>query len=95
MSGGATLAGMNRGLLPSGVPASWQHRFEITSFTFHVELRSTSNHPDVQRKHVVMLAGKDLVASVDHEFVPLSIEPIGGMVDGGSSLCQNRIRADH
>jgi len=31
----------------------------------HVELRAAARHPHVQWKHLVMLAGQDLVANLD------------------------------
>ena len=33
----------------------------------HVELRAAAGHPDVQREHVVVLAGEDLVADLDDQ----------------------------
>ena len=38
----------------------------------HVELRAAAGHPDMQREHVVMLAGEDLVADLDDQLVDCS-----------------------
>ena len=37
----------------------------------HVELRAAAGHPDMQREHVVMLPGQDLVADLDDQPVGL------------------------
>ena len=53
----------------------------------HVELGAAARHPDMQRKHVVMLAGEDLVADLNDQFVALVVEPLAGVVgDGGGFL---------
>src|SRR6266404_9802256 len=61
----------------------------------HVELRSTSCHPHVQRKHVFVLAGKDLITSLDDESVSLVVEPLSGMVGLSGAFFQRRICCDH
>ena len=61
----------------------------------HVELGPASRHPDVQREHVFVLAGKDLVASVHDEPVTLVIEPLPGMVGIGGAFFQRRVCCDH
>jgi hypothetical protein len=61
----------------------------------HVELRAAAGHPDVQRKHVVMLAGEYFVADPDDQLVTPVVEPIAGMVRIGGGLFQNGIRGDH
>jgi hypothetical protein len=35
----------------------------------HVELGAAAGHPDMQRKHVVMLAGEDFVAGLNDQLV--------------------------
>ena len=61
----------------------------------HVELRAAAGHPDVQRKHVVMLAGEDLVADLDDQLVRLVVEPPAGMVGVGRRLLQDGVGGDH
>src|ERR1700749_1491282 len=39
----------------------------MTSFTFMLNLRSASSHPNMKRKHVRMFAGDDLVTSLNDE----------------------------
>jgi hypothetical protein len=78
----------------SGVPASWQLRLEITSLTFMFELRAATGHPDVQRKHIVVLAGQDFIAGLDDQFVALIIEPVVVMVGDGTGFPQRRIGRD-
>ena len=40
----------------------------------HVELRSASRHPYVQRKHVVMLAAQNFVADLHNQLVVLAVK---------------------
>src|SRR5215470_15865141 len=61
----------------------------------HIELRATTRHPDMQRKHVVVLASQDFVAGLNDQFVALTIEPLAGIVGGGGGLLQRRIGRDH
>ena len=61
----------------------------------HVELRAAAGHPDVQREHVVMLAGEDFVADLNDQLVSLVIEPLAGMIGVGRRLLQDRIGGDH
>ena len=49
----------------------------------------------MQRKHVVMLAGQDLVAHPDDQIVCRRIEPLAGMVGIGAGLFQDGIGANH
>ena len=44
----------------------------------HIELCAAARHPHVQRKHVVVLAGQNLVAGLDDQLVPLIVEPFAG-----------------
>ena len=46
----------------------------------HVELGATAGHPDVQRKHVVMLAGEDLVTGLSDKFVLRIAQPLAIMI---------------
>ena len=55
---------VNRRLLPSArarelTAAVGNHLVDV-----HVELRAAARHPDMQREHVVVLAGEDLVAGL-------------------------------
>src|SRR5262249_12606810 len=61
----------------------------------HVELGAAARHPDVQGKHVVMLAGQDFVASLHDQFVALIIEPVTVVVGDRSCFLQDRIGGDH
>src|SRR6266481_7063171 len=61
----------------------------------HVELRPASRHPDVQRKHVFVLAGQNLIASLHNESVTLVIEPLPGVVGIGGAFLQRGICCDH
>ena len=61
----------------------------------HVELRAAAGHPDMQREHVVMLAGQDLVADLHDQAVRLVVEPLAGMVGVGRRLLQDGVGGDH
>jgi hypothetical protein len=43
----------------------------------------------------MMLAGEDLVASLNDQFVTLIVEPLTSVVRNGSSLLQRRVGRDH
>jgi len=61
----------------------------------HVELGAAAGHPNVQGKHVVVLAGEDFVTSLNNQLVTLIIEPLAGMVRGGSRFLQGAVGCDH
>src|SRR5215831_10835314 len=61
----------------------------------HVELGSAACHPHVQRKHLMMLAGENLVANLGDQFVLLVVQPLAGMIGFGCSFLQNRIGCNH
>ena len=61
----------------------------------HVELRAAAGHPHVQREHVVVLAGEDLVADLNDQLVRLVVEPLAGMVGVGGGFLQDGIGGDH
>src|SRR5258708_26689001 len=61
----------------------------------HVELRSAAGHPDVERKHLMVRAGKKLVANARDQFVGLVAEPTSGVVFGCRRPLQDGIAADH
>ena len=61
----------------------------------HVELRAAARHPDVQRKHVVMLAGEDFVAGLDDQLVALIVEPLAVVVGDGGGFLQGGVGRDH
>ena len=57
----------------------------------HVELGAAAGHPDMQGKHLVMLAGQDLVAGLNDQLIPLIVESLAGVVRGGSCIFQGGI----
>src|SRR5260370_20180323 len=61
----------------------------------HVELRSAAGHPDVERKHLMVRAGKKLVANARDQFVGLVAEPTSGVVCGCRRPLQDGIGGDH
>ena len=61
----------------------------------HVELGAAAGHPDVQRKHVAMLAGEDFVAGLNDQLVALIVEPLAVVVGDGGGLLQGRVGRDH
>src|SRR5271165_1206977 len=61
----------------------------------HVELGPASGHPDVQRKHVVMLAREDFIADARDQFVMLIMKPAAGVVRGRRGPLQYRVGGYH
>src|ERR1700733_14152689 len=61
----------------------------------HVELRAAASHPDMQRKHVLILAREDLVARLNNESVLLVVQPTASMIGIGGGFLQSRICCDH
>jgi hypothetical protein len=49
----------------------------------------------MKREHVVMLAGKNLVTSLDDELKPPVVETIPGMIGDRGRLLQRRVCGDH
>jgi hypothetical protein len=77
-------------LLPSGVPASWQHLVHV-----HVELGAAAGHPHMQREHVLVLAGEDFVASPNDQRVGFVLQAAGGVVRRGGGALEGGIGGDH
>src|SRR6516164_3029021 len=61
----------------------------------HVELRTAASHPDMQGKHVVMLARQDLVADLNDQSVALIVESTTIVIGDGSRFLQGRVGGDH
>src|SRR5712664_1542643 len=61
----------------------------------HVELSAAARHPDMQGKHVVVLAGEDFVASLDDQFITPIVEPLACAVRGGGGFLQGGVGGDH
>src|SRR5690242_8860518 len=61
----------------------------------HVELGAAAGHPDVQRKHRVVLAGEDLVARLHDQPAALVVEPGDPAVGDRAGLLQHRVGGDH
>ena len=61
----------------------------------HVELGPAAGHPDVQGKHVLMLAREDFVASANDQVVALVVEPFAGVVRSGRCFLQDGVGGDH
>src|SRR5215469_793978 len=83
-----------------GVTSKWSAR-ELTTpigdyfVDVHVELSAASGHPDMKGKHVVMLAGKDLVAGLNDQLVALIVKPLAVVVRNGSCFLQGGVGRDH
>src|ERR1700692_1314311 len=61
----------------------------------HVELRAAPRHPDVQRKHVLMLAREDLVTDLNNQLVTLVLTPLACVVCIRSGFLQSCVSRDH
>ena len=61
----------------------------------HVELGAAASHPNMQGKHIVMLAGEDFVAGLGDQFVALIVKPFTIAVGNGSSFLQRGVGRYH
>src|SRR5260370_40715138 len=61
----------------------------------HVELGAAARHPDMQRKHVVMLAGEDLVTGLNDQLTALIVKPLAVAVGDGGGFLQSGVGGDH
>jgi hypothetical protein len=55
----------------------------------HIELGAAARQPNMKRKHVAMLTGEDFVAGLNDQLVTLIVEPLAGMIRGGSSFLRS------
>src|SRR5882762_7808355 len=61
----------------------------------HVELGAAAGHPDMQGKHVVMLAGQDLVTGLSNQVRALIVKPLAVAVRDGGGFLQGGVSSDH
>jgi len=61
----------------------------------HVELRATARHPYVQREHVMMLAGEDLVADLNDQLMMLVVEPSACMICIRGGFLKDGVSRNH
>ena len=61
----------------------------------HVELSAAAGHPDVHRKHVVMIPGDNLIADVRDQLEGGSLKSAARMVGHGGRAFQYRVGGDH
>ena len=68
---------------------------EITSLTFMLNCVPLPVITDVQRKHVLVLPGKNFVTRLNNQVELLIAESAFGMVGYGRCFLQNHVRANH
>src|SRR5262249_55686515 len=61
----------------------------------HVELRPAASHPDVQRKHILVFAGQNLIARLHNESEPPVIETVPGMICSCRAFLQYGVSRGH
>src|ERR1700732_5120204 len=61
----------------------------------HVELGAAARHPDMQGKHVVMLAGQNLVAGLNDQLTTLIVKALALAVCDGGGFLQGGVGRDH
>src|SRR5271156_4290058 len=86
---------MNRGVATERGPRELAATVRDYLVDVHVELGAAARHPDMQRKHVVVLAGEDFVAGLNDQFKSPIVKPLAGVVRGGGGLLQNGVGGDH
>src|SRR5258706_13998737 len=86
---------MNRCLAPERCACELAATVRDHFVDVHVELGAAARHPDMQREHVVMLAGENFVASLNDQLVTLIVEPLSGMVRSGGGFLQGVVGGDH
>ena len=89
------IIGMNRGLAPERRARDLAATVGDHLIDVHVELRAAAGHPNVQREHVLMLAGENLVADLNDQLVALVVEPLAGMVGIGGGFLQGSVCGNH
>src|SRR5712671_7326288 len=89
------IVGMDRRLASNRCPCELATPVGDDLVHVHVELRPAASHPDVQRKHVVVLARENLIAGLDNESEALVIETLPGMVGHGRAFLQCGVSGDH
>ena len=61
----------------------------------HIELGTATRHPDMQRKHIVMLPGENFIAGLNDQLVALIIKPLPVVVCDRGSFLQRSVGGDH
>jgi len=61
----------------------------------HVELRAAPRHPNMEREHVFVAAGDDLIADLNNQHVPLVVEPTACAICVGCSFLQDGVCRNH
>ena len=89
------IVGMNRRVAPKRRAGELAASVGDHFVDVHVELGAAARHPDMQGKHVVMLAGEDFVAGLHDQFVALIVKPFAVVVGDGGGLLQGRVGGDH
>ena len=87
--------GVNRRLASQRCSSKLRAAIRNHLIHIHVELRPAARHPDMQRKHVVMPAGKNLITDLDNQVAALLIEPLLPVVDDGGGFLEDGVRIDH
>jgi hypothetical protein len=82
-------------LLPSGVPANWQQRFDMTSLTFMLNWVPLPVIHTCSGNMSWCSPARDFVTNPSDQFVGLVIEATACMVRGGRGTLQDRVSRDH
>src|SRR5208283_798531 len=61
----------------------------------HVELGAAARHPDVQGKHVVMLACQDFITGLNDQLVVVIVQSLAVTVRDCGGLLQSGVGCDH
>src|SRR6516162_9030726 len=86
---------MNRGLAAERRACELETTVRDHLVHVHVELGAATSHPNMQRKHVVVLTAYDFVADLDDQLILLVTETLAGVVGVGRSLLEGGIGDNH
>src|SRR5262245_647580 len=86
---------MNRCLAPKRCAGDLRASVGDDLVYVHVELGAAAGHPDMQREHVMMLSGEDLVTGLSDKFELLIAQPFASVVSRRGAFLQGGISCDH
>src|SRR3984893_6163227 len=89
------VVGMNRCVAPKRRAGKLATAVGDHFVDVHVELGAAARHPDMQRKHVVMLASQNFVTGLNDQIGALIVKPLAVAVRDGGGFLQGGVGRDH
>src|SRR5690349_7331593 len=89
------IVGMDRRFAAEGSASNLATAVRHDLVDVHVELSAAARHPDVQREHLLMLAGEELIADPHNQFPLGLLKASAGVVGDGCRPLQDSVGCDH